>query len=69
MIAISFKKMQPKNNLIGYQFASLLEFQNIKDNNLNKIYFPDIVWTSGKINYVILKNEFKKVVNIGTDRF
>ena len=68
MIAISFKKMQPKNNLIGYQFASLLEFQNIKDNNLNKIYFPDIVWTSGKINYVILKNEFKKVVNIGTDR-
>jgi hypothetical protein len=68
ILGISFKKKHPKAKVIGYQFASLLKNQNLKDNNLNKIYHPDIVWTCGDINLGILKNEFKKVINIGTDR-
>ena len=68
-LCLAVKKNVKNCQIFGYQFAVLLKHQNSMFAKIPKIYFPDVVLTSGVNNYKILKKFFSKVFIIGSSRF
>ena len=62
------KKNNSSARAIGYQFAVLLKNQKLKDKNINKLFLPDVVWTTGNFNQRLLTGQFEKVELVGSDR-
>ena len=68
-LCCTVKKNFKNCKIFGYQFAILLKHQNSMFARIPKIYFPDVILTSGINNYQILKKFFSKVLIIGSSRF
>ena len=68
MLFYAINKISPNTRVVGYQFATLTNHQVINSKLVKKIFKPDIIWTSGKINNVKLNREHKNVKIVGTDR-
>ena len=63
------KKNCENSKIFGYQFAILFKYQNSIFLNIPKIYLPNIILTSGIMNYKILKKKFFDISIIGSSRF
>ena len=70
LLIYKLKKISPKTIIAGYQFTSLIKYQNSIYRKVNQKFNPDFVLTTGKISEAIIKRRIvnTKVKTIGSPK-